>query len=92
MNGPLVPADEGMSCVAPTEQREDHFLFKDAVDELCAEIICEELKRKHGMWPMYSRFFDYIIPLFHHLYLDDEAAGQVGRMGKPEAYYFPPEH
>jgi hypothetical protein len=91
MNGPLAPADEGMSYVAPTERREDRFLFKDAVDELGAGIIGEELAKRHGTWPMYSKFFDYELPLFHHLHLDDEAAGKVGRMGKPEAYYFPPQ-
>jgi hypothetical protein len=91
MNGPLAPADEGMSYVAPTERREDLFLFKDAVDELGAGIIGEELAKKYGTWPMYSKFFDYELPLFHHLHLDDEAAGKIGRMGKPEAYYFPPQ-
>jgi hypothetical protein len=91
MNGPLAPADEGMSYVAPTERREDCFLFKDAVDELGAGIIGEELAKKYGTWPMYSKFFDYELPLFHHLHLDDEAAGKIGRMGKPEAYYFPPQ-
>ena len=37
------------------------------------------------------KFFDYELPLFHHLHLDNEAAAKVGRMGKPEAYYFPPQ-
>ena len=92
MNGPLASADEGMNCVAPTERREDRFLFKDAVDELGAEVIGEEPQRKHGTWPMYSKFIDNILPLFHHLHLDDEAAAQVSRMGKPEAYNFPPDH
>ena len=91
MNGPLAPADEGMSYVAPTERREDRFLFKDAVSELGSAIIGEELAKKYGTWPMYSKFFDYELPLFHHLHLDDEAAAKVGRMGKPEAYYFPPQ-
>ena len=91
MNGPLAPADEGMSYVAPTERREDLFLFKDAVGELGAELIGEELSTKYGTWPMYSKFFDYELPLFHHLPLDDDAAGNVGRIGKPEAYYFPPQ-
>ena len=31
------------------------------------------------------------MPLFHHLHLDFEAAARVGRLGKPEAYYFPPQ-
>ena len=91
MNGDLAPPDEGMSYVSPTDNIEDKFLFKDAVDELGADIIGPELKEKFGGWPMYSKFFDYGVPLFHHLHLDDIAAGRVGRIGKPEAYYFPPQ-
>jgi hypothetical protein len=91
MNGPLAPPDEGMSYVAPTERIQDRFLFKDAVDELGAAIIGDTLAKKWGTWPMYSKFFDYELPLFHHLHLDDAAAQKVGRIGKPEAYYFPPQ-
>ena len=91
MNGPLAPPDEGMSYVSPSDKIEDKFLFKDAVDELGEAVIGAELKRKHGTWPMYSKFFDYRLPLFHHLHLDDGAASRVGRIGKPEAYYFPPQ-
>ena len=91
MNGPLAPADEGLSYVSPTEDLDDKFPFRDAVEELGADIIGHELKDKYGTWPMYSKFFDYQAPLFHHLHLDDLAAGRVGRIGKPEAYYFPPQ-
>src|SRR5512135_3000495 len=38
MNGPLAPPDEGMSYVAPSLDLTDKFLFKDAVDELGAEL------------------------------------------------------
>lgn len=91
MNGELAPADEGMSYVAVTDNLEDKVLLKDFVDLLGAEIIGEELKQKYGTWPMYSKFFDYEDPLFHHLHLDFEAAAKVGRLGKPEAYYYPPQ-
>jgi hypothetical protein len=91
MNGPLAPADEGLSYVAPTENPADRFPFRDAVAELGAELIGPELQKTYGTWPMYSKFFDYELPLFHHLHLDDAAAGRVGRLGKPEAYYFPPQ-
>lgn len=91
MNGPLAPPDEGMSYVAPDENGEHKFLFKDAVDEMGAELIGEELIARYGTWPMYSKFFDYEAPLFHHLHLTNEAAGRIGRAGKPEAYYFPPQ-
>lgn len=91
MNGELAPADEGMSYVSSTDCIKDKFLLKDAVDQLGAEIIGEELKKKYGTWPMYSKFFDYEEPLFHHLHLDDASASRVGRIGKPEAYYYPPQ-
>ena len=91
LNGELAPADEGMSYVAPTDRLEDRFLFKDAVDELGPEIIGDTLYQKYGTWPMYSKFFDYGLPLFHHLHLNDAASARVGYFGKPEAYYFPPQ-
>lgn len=90
MNGPLAPPDEGMSYVAAdmTSQK-GKFSFKDACEELGADIIGKELYDKYGTWPMYSKFFDFGEPLFHHLHLDDESAGRVGMIGKPEGYYFP---
>jgi hypothetical protein len=91
MNGPLAPADEGMSYVALGDRVEDKFLFHDAVETLGADLIGTELMARYGTWPMYSKFFDFQAPLFHHLHLTDLAAGRVGRMGKPEAYYFPPQ-
>jgi hypothetical protein len=95
LNGPLAPPDEGMSYVTPADDARqtapDKFLFRDAVDELGADLIGPELQAKYGTWPMYAKFFDYRQPLFHHLHLNDEAAGRVGYSGKPEAYYFPPQ-
>ena len=38
---------------------------------------------------MYSKFFDNENPLFHHLHLTFEDAARVGKLGKPECYYFP---
>ena len=89
MNGELAPPDEGMSYVEAGEDINDKFLFKDAIEELQEDLIGKELKEKYGTWPMYSKFFDYEQPLFHHLHLDDGKAAYVGRLGKPEAYYFP---
>lgn len=91
MNGPLAPLDEGLSYVAPSDNIGDKFLLKDTVEELGAEIIGQALMDAYGTWPMYSKFFDYDLPLFFHLHLDDVAAARVGRKGKPEAYYFPPQ-
>jgi hypothetical protein len=89
MNGPLAPPDEGMSYVSYSDDVNDRYVFKDAVDELKAALIGSELHETYGTWPMYSKFFDYRAPLFHHLHLRFDDAKRVGMLGKPEAYYFP---
>ena len=43
-------------------------------------------------WPCYSKFFDNLEPLPHHIHQNDEQAKLVGQQGKPEAYYFPPQY
>jgi len=40
---------------------------------------------------MYSKFFDNMGPLPHHIHHNDEKAALIGQLGKPEAYYFPPQ-
>lgn len=92
MNGPLAPADEGMSYVLPFDgNTAGKFTLREAVDVLGRDLVGDELMTRYGGWPMYSKFFDYEVPLFHHLHLGFDAAAAVNRLGKPEAYYFPPE-
>ena len=92
MNGPLAPADEGMSYVLPFDgNTAGEFTLREAVDVLGRDLVGDELMTRYGGWPMYSKFFDYEVPLFHHLHLGFDAAAAVRRLGKPEAYYFPPE-
>ena len=92
MNGELAPVDEGMSYVLPYNGKlSEKFLLKELIDLLGEQVVGQELMTKYGGWPIYSKFFDYQVPLFHHLHLDFPAAALVGRLGKPEAYYFPPE-
>ena len=88
-NGELAPEDEGMSYVVPTISPEGKFLLRHAVEELGASIVGPDLQKNYGGFPIYSKFFDYETPIFHHLHLDNEAAGRVGRIGKPESYYYP---
>lgn len=88
---PDAPKDEGMSYVQTGEGTEGKILFKDFIDELGTEIIGAELMEKYGTWPMYSKFFDFRTPLFHHVHLTHETAANVGRKAKPESYYFPPQ-
>jgi len=92
MNGELAPSDEGMSYVLPFSGKiTEKFTLKETQDLLGADLVGLELMKKYGGWPMYSKFFDYQAPLFHHLHLDFESAKRVGRLGKPEAYYYPPQ-
>ena len=91
-NGPLAAEDEGLSYVLPLDRNEaEKFTLRDAIAELGAVAIGDEFLVKYGTWPMYSKFFDYKGPLFHHLHLDSESAAKVDRIGKPEGYYFPPQ-
>ena len=40
---------------------------------------------------MYSKFFDNMGPIPHHMHQGFEDAKLVGQEGKPESYYFPPQ-
>lgn len=103
-NGPETLADEGLSYiftaspigsdginVAPGADppSSERVLLSEAIDEIGDEILGAEVMRKHGGWTMYSKFFDNLQPLPHHLHHTDESAALVGQKGKPEAYYFP---
>jgi hypothetical protein len=81
--------EEGLSfVVAPDGSR---FLLKEAVEESGSQLIGDELWNKYKRWPVYSKFFDNLGPIPHHLHQSEEQAALVGREGKPEGYYFPPQ-
>jgi hypothetical protein len=91
-NGPLTGKNEGLSPVVFQDGNEEkQFLLKDAIEELGGEIIGKRIWEKYKSWPMYSKFFDNMGPLPHHIHHNDEYAAMTGQMGKPEAYYFPPQ-
>jgi len=88
-NGPLTGENEGLSFVVLNQG--ERVLLKDAIDELGAEIIGSRLWDEYKSWPMYSKFFDNMGPLPHHIHHNDDEAAKIGQLGKPEAYYFPPQ-
>ena len=91
-NGPLTGENEGLSQVVFNDgKKETQVLLKDLIAELGAALIGERLWKIYGAWPMYSKFFDNMGPLPHHLHHNDEQAALIGQLGKPEAYYFPPQ-
>jgi hypothetical protein len=81
--------DEGLSYVIAGGEC---FTLRDAINECGAEIIGSAIWDKYGKWPVYSKFFDNMGPIPHHLHQSFEQAALVGQEGKPESYYFPPQH
>jgi len=91
-NGPLTSPNEGLSFVVFEDKgKVEKVLLRDAIEELKGEIIGERLWNQHKRWPMYSKFFDNKGALPHHIHHRDEHAKLTGQLGKPEAYYFPPQ-
>lgn len=91
-NGPLTGENEGLSAVVFNDgTKDEQILLKDVISELKGEIIGDRLWNEHESWPMYSKFFDNMGPLPHHIHHNDEKAALIGQKGKPEAYYFPPQ-
>ncbi len=67
------------------------FLLKEAVAAAGSRLIGSALFDRYGRWPVYSKFFDNMGPIPHHMHQRQEDAQLVGQEGKPESYYFPPQ-
>lgn len=88
-NGPGTPWDEGLSYLEFDGRK---VLFKEAIEELGDQFLGAEVMREQGGWNLLCKFFDNLGPIPHHMHQRDEHAARVGRKGKPEAYYFPPQY
>ena len=81
--------DEGLSyCVFDGKR----FTLANAIQQCGAQIIGDAIWNKYRRWPVYSKFFDNMGPIQHHMHQSEEHAKLVGQEGKPESYYFPPQH
>ncbi|MDZ4779426.1 MAG: hypothetical protein SGJ19_04150 [Planctomycetia bacterium] len=80
---------EGLSFVTFGAQQ---FLLKDAVAEDGVRLIGDDLFDRFQKWPVYSKFFDNMGPIPHHMHQGFEHAALTGQEGKPESYYFPPQY
>ncbi|MEZ6103434.1 MAG: hypothetical protein R3E01_31200 [Pirellulaceae bacterium] len=67
------------------------FLLKDAVEEMGDRLIGKAMYDRYQRWPVYSKFFDNMGPIPHHMHQSAEDAALVGQEGKPESYYFSPQ-
>jgi hypothetical protein len=80
--------DEGLSYVRVAGKR---FLLRDAVAEGKGAVVGDAIWEAHRRWPVFSKFFDNLGPLPHHMHQMDKDANLTGQDGKPEAYYYPPQ-
>jgi len=88
-NGPLTGKNEGVSKVICAGDKQ--VLLTEAVHELKEQLVGKRIWDKYEAWPIYSKFFDNLGPLPHHIHHCDQHAALVGQRGKPECYYFPPQ-
>lgn len=80
--------DEGQSYVLHEGKR---FQLRDAVAEAGDRLIGAKMFGQYKRWPVYSKFFDNMGPIPHHMHQKFSDAKLVGQEGKPESYYFPPQ-
>jgi len=81
--------DEGLSYVVAGRER---FTLRQAVADCGASLVGAKIWKNYGRWPVYSKFFDNMGPIPHHMHQNAGQAKLVGQEGKPESYYFPPQH
>jgi hypothetical protein len=83
------PPDEGLSYVVHEGKRV--FTLKDAIEGEGPRLIGRPMWEMYHRWPVYSKFFDNMGPIPHHMHQNNQQAALVGQQGKPESYYFPPQ-
>ncbi|MEZ4669608.1 MAG: hypothetical protein R3E39_17015 [Anaerolineae bacterium] len=88
-NGPGTPEDEGLSYIVHDGEK---VTLLDAIGLAGDTFLSKAVMEKYGGWVMYSKFFDNMYPLPHHVHHSDEEAAKVGKLGKPEAYFYPPQY
>lgn len=81
--------DEGLSYTVVGGRKA--FTLREAVEHEGKSLLGEEMWSNYKRWPVYSKFFDNMGPIPHHMHQSDEQAALVGQQAKPESYYFPPQ-
>jgi hypothetical protein len=65
--------------------------LRDAIALEGEQLVGPTLWERYQRWPVYSKFFDNLGPIPHHMHQNNAQASLVGQQGKPESYYFPPQ-
>src|SRR6187399_1001587 len=88
-NGPLTAQDEGLSYI---EFNGKTALLQEAIETVGDRFLGQDVMSREGGWNLLCKFFDNMGPIPHHMHQSEEQAKLLGRKGKPEAYYFPPQY
>jgi hypothetical protein len=81
--------DEGLSYVVHDGKRV--FTLREAIAQQGDSLVGPTIWERYRRWPVYSKFFDNMGPIPHHMHQSNAQAALVGQQGKPESYYFPPQ-
>jgi hypothetical protein len=65
--------------------------FDEFIGHHGAALIGRRIWDEHGKWPVFAKFFDNEQPLPFHVHHRDEHAHPLGKVAKPEAYYYSPQ-
>lgn len=87
-NGPQTPHDEGLSYIVRGDSR---MALDQAIKLDGQDILGQSIFDEYHRWMIYAKLFDNNGPIPLHLHQMIKHAANVGKEGKPEAYYFPPE-
>jgi hypothetical protein len=67
------------------------FTLREAINLEGPQLVGPGIWERYQRWPVYSKFFDNLGPIPHHMHQSNAQAALVGQQGKPESYYFPPQ-
>ncbi|MBN1966454.1 MAG: hypothetical protein JW910_17520 [Anaerolineae bacterium] len=87
-NGPLTTPDEGLSYLDVDGARVQ---LREAFALAGPDLLGQETLDAGG-WVVLNKLLDYLFALPFHMHQNDTAAAVTGQLGKPEAYYFPPQY
>jgi len=88
-NGPATGPHEGLSLVVDPDG--GLLPFDQFIAHHGAALIGERIWHAHGTWPVFAKFFDNEQALPFHVHHRDEHARALGKVSKPEAYYYSPQ-
>ena len=88
-NGPAATAYEGLSLVVDPDG--GLLPFDEFVAYHAEALIGARIWDAYGKWPVFAKFFDNEGALPFHVHHRDVDAFPLGKVGKPEAYYYSPQ-